>query len=619
MAGFTDWGAVENFQANTLAAKLKATLPTQWAPGIDALAARQSDPGALVWRRDALRLERLQEFAAEHGDAITWSMGYAAICERAQAIAEGLDSLMALWPEPLTEPERLAILRDACRRLDVDPPDADTDAGMLARGLDKYWWRKRLSTKVRRISELGAIKLGIVSRTAGGYCSDESVRRRQEQLARSEAMMKQALVRNEAGQVYALAELAKLTVSNPDIRRGELMTRIRGCEEYADAAGHVGQFLTLTAPSRFHRMKAPPPGTKLPAVKNKRYDGSTPRDAQLWLRKRFARARAAWAKAGIEVYGFRVAEPHHDSCPHWHALLWFADEAQARKAQEIIRATWLRVDKADAAKREPSERQGRHLLTLEPGARKNRVKAIWLEAGGAAGYIAKYVAKNVGGSYTVNHLDGHHDGSPQQEMFDVATGDVPGYVRVNAWAADWGIRQFQAIGQPSVVAWREMRRVTKDQVEQARIEGDGIAWQLYGAVHKSGTVSADWRRYMELMGGPCRKRGQWAAKVAHRETEEPNRYGETVTKRVAVGLELQSGRWLISRRMAWKHVAEPSPAPDSRASMARPWTRFNNCSARLTGALRRALVGRGRHEIEDWTTPEAVAYHQAMTQREAWQ
>lgn len=639
---FQDWGLVERWQANTLDATLKATLPKQWAEGVTEL--RRSPQDTPVWMRNSAWLERLLEFKEKHGDALQWGMSDTEICERAQTVAEGIERLMDIWHEPatpaepvplsverkktltdeehltlladlrhapLTEAEQVALVRASCKLLDVDPPDADTPKGVIGKGKDAAFWRKRLRQKVARIEELGSIKLGVVNHHKGGYCSNTAVERRQQQLERAAAMMENTLVRNEAGQVYRLGELAKLGVSDRDVRRGELMVRIRGCEEYADAAGHVGLFFTQTLPSRFHSMLAPPKGTRLPSRKNPKYDGSSPREGQAWLCKRWADARTALDKAGIRFYGFRVAEPHHDGCPHWHSLFWFQSEDEAREAAEIIKQHWLKPEEWEFP--EVTSRKARSKLkTREPGARKNRVNVKWLKAGGAAAYIAKYVAKNVGGSYQINHLDGQADGHAQGQLFDVDAGDVPGYVRVDAWASTWGIRQFQPIGQPSVVAWREMRRVTHDQVEQARIEGDTIAWRIYGAVHKVGNIKADWRRFMELMGGPCRKRGEWAMSVAHRKTDTTNRYGETVEKKVAVGLELKSGRWLISRRQTWNRVADGRQEPGARAAKAAPWTCFNNCRARLTGELRRTFLGRGDHEKEDWCTPDVVAHFRAM-------
>ena len=574
--------------------RLKKSVPAQWARGVEALA--QHAPGVPYWMRGGDWRARLEAFRSAHGQALAWYMGDAEICDRARAIADSVGDLLALWPEPLSEAQRLDAVLSICDVIGVDAPAAITAAGAVNRGLCHVWWRRVLRKKVARLVEHGAIKLGLVNRTVGGYASNDAVQRRTAQLARNEAMLEKTLVRNEAGQVYTLGDLAKLGVSNRDVRRGELMTRIRGCEEFADEAGHVGLFLTLTCPSKFHAMTAPRGGGR--AAKNPKYQGASPREAQQWLCAVWARARADLARQGLAMYGFRVAEPHHDGCPHWHALLWFADIEACTRASETVRRHWLKEDGE------------------EPGAKKNRVNLKRMNKGGAAGYVAKYVAKNIGGTGAADglqHLDG--TGGEQADAFAVDAGAVQGYQRVDAWAATWGIRQFQPLGQPPVTVWRELRRVTFDQAEQARINGDVYAWRAWGAAHRDGDEMACWRRYMHAMGGVCKKRGEWSMCAAKRVTEQVTQYGEAVGKKTVVGVELKSGRWLVSRRMAWARVAVEgvegggAQAPEVRASMARPWTGFNNCTARLTGGLRRAFLGRGRHEASDWNgSEEKISY-----------
>nr|WP_312378932.1 replication endonuclease [Delftia acidovorans] len=217
-----------------------------------------------------------------------------------------------------------------------------------------------------------------------------------------------------------LAEL-----SAPEFQRlpALLETHIRGTEEYADARNHVGLFLTLTVPSRFHTETLGSGGRPRP---NPRYDGvSTPRDAQLWLRNRWQRVRSQLDRDGVLMYGIRVAEPHRDATPHWHALVWAEHEGAAQRIEQVIRDKWL-ADDGD-----------------ESGAAKNRINVKRMTTGGAAGYVAKYIAKSVGHTALADHL-----AVAQGQLRDVEQGDMSGHRRVDAWAACWGIRQFQAVGMP---------------------------------------------------------------------------------------------------------------------------------------------------------------------------
>ena len=586
------------YRAKRLEYELIKCLPKQWVTGIKAMRPAKSHHPAIgsFYPRhvSGAWLEKLQAFADLHGDAYRWNMSDDDICIKAKELAAYVADFVTMWTEPLTESQRLDAVIMVCRSVGVPEPVSITVAGAIERGLSDVWWRRCLRKKIARVVEHGAIKLGVVTRSSGGYASNDAVQRRQAQIKRNALMLEKSLMRNEAGQVYSLASLAKVGTSNPAVRGGELMTRIRGCEEYADANGHVGTFWALTTPSRFHAVIVGGKTSKAGARPNPKYDGvSTPRDAQMWLRTQWARARSELAREGIEVYGFRVAEPHHDGTPHWHAMLWFKNELAMNQGMAVIGSWWMRDG-------------GR-----EPGAHEHRVNVKRIEAGGAAGYMAKYVAKNIGHYDVGDHLD-------TLDGLDAAVwaGDVQGWQRVDAWAATWGIRQFQALGQPSVSVWREMRRVTKDQIDDAwQMGGDSLPSKIWHAVHKHspdyvGTrggvvlaadavvrkgMQADWARFMVHMGGVCLRRAAYALQPAKRVNDVVNVYGETIVQKKIVGLVMASGQWLISRRQTWARVVDvPVSAPAESAALAAPWSGFNNCTARLSGRLRAALLGLDR-------------------------
>jgi hypothetical protein len=581
---------------------LEKALPPQWLQPLRALGlGRLAQGDQPEWAACFDALVAIDAFGARHGRAAEWNLDDQEIRRLALRLADEAGELDAsAQAQEMDLAGRIDLVRLVLRMLGMQEPAPLVGEPAIRRAQDPAWWRRLLRRHVTRTVEAGAIKLGIVNRRAGGYASHATVHRRTAQLERNAQALQRSLYKNEAGQVFTLAELAALSPANPVVRGGELMTRIRGAQEYADARNHVGLFLTLTAPSRFHAVTLGSGGRPRP---NPRYDGdSTPRDAQLWLRKAWQRTRAQLAREGLAIYGIRVAEPHHDATPHWHALVWTEHEAAAQRLETVIRTRWLAED-GD-----------------EPGAARNRVHVKRMTGGGAAGYVAKYIAKSVGHAALADHLD-----VVQGRLWEVEQDGMPGHRRVDAWAACWGIRQFQAIGMPSVCVWRELRRVSKDQIDDARLDGDRSTWKAWGACHRQGPdIQADWRRYMEAMGGHCLGRDRWHLRLARRPVPAGavNQYGEAIAagQGRVVGLQTRSGRWLVSRRIAWRRVVRPTETFDpgrctdadggralalgaDRAPLARPWTGFNNCTARLTGHTLRALFGRGRHEARDWSSP----------------
>lgn len=595
---------IKSLDASNLTAEQYMAQPPEWAQAWDLLQA-------------------IADYEDRFGLASLWNLEDYEICRMAKKLAAEADELDALAQgQGCTLAERVDSIRLLVRCVGIAEDKPIVGLPAILRAQDPAWWRRRLRVHVARVVEAGAVGMGQVHRGTGGYVSRDGLQRRQAQLRRNAETLHRTLYRNEAGQVWALDELAALGTANPAVRGGELMTRIRGAEEYADARAHVGLFLTMTLPSRFHPVKL---GNGGRPVANKKYSGATPRDGQLWLRAMWQKARAKLQRLGVRVYGLRVAEPHHDATPHWHALLWCENEADAQALEAVIRHYWLSDDGE------------------ERGAQENRINVKRMTKGGAAGYVAKYIAKSVGHIALAEHQDvvnGQQLALDFQTSWDAKDVKEPagqGHMSVDAWAATWGIRQFQTIGMPSVTVWRELRRVTPDQLELFSQEGDRAAVRAFHACHRRGEIRADWRLFMEAMGGHALPRKCWHLRTAHR-TPEPgtvNKYGEEVKVGRVVGLQAQRGRmrghWLVSRRIAWapvigesQHAAQVGNEGDAagqaqgdgtataREALPRAWTGFNNCTARLTGELSRAIFGRGDHEKEDWCTPEVVAQFRAM-------
>lgn len=470
----------------------------------------------------------------------------------------------------------------------IKPPSEKVkDAPAVARMTCPIWWRRALRIAQARQLELGAITLGYVHKRAEIYASDATVARRAEQRRRNAAMMAETTAQNlDTGDEYTLAQLAALSVSNPAIRRGELMTRINGFESVAKGLGHIAEFVTLTCPSRFHRMRKTASGF---IEGNPKHDGSSPREAQQYLGKVWARIRAKLARMGLKVYGFRIAEPHHDACPHWHLILFM--QKQIRDGVRTLprfRAVFRRYAlQADGE---------------ESGAKKYRVKfeSIDWSRGTAAGYVLKYISKNIDGNgYAVQ---GDLEGD-KAAIFPAS--------RVEAWASTWGIRQFQQIGGAPVGVWRELRRMAETEGAPEVIESA-----------RSAADVGNWARYTELMGGPLVARAALPLRAAYRPegwridpasgevlTDKTTAYGEPSPGAVCGVRYWETVEWmhgivpmretvervLTSRRYQWEIKRAPVSvtvrvAPlglgfgGGEASATR--TRVNNCTRPILAATK---------------------------------
>jgi hypothetical protein len=432
-------------------------------------------------------------------------------------------------------------------------------AGIVARLRDVDFWRRKLTRRQDRMQEHFAIQLGEVRRGRGLYVSHPTFDRIQARtLASINAMAAMEAVNEETGETVDMLQVLRGSVANPEVRRVELMVRMRGFENAATQAGHVGMFYTLTCPSKFHRFSG--------QDANPNYAGYSPREAQNYLTALWARIRSKFKRDGLTAYGFRVAEPHHDGCPHWHMLL-FVQPAKHEAVTAIIR---------DYALLEDGD---------EPGAAEYRFKAKVIDAsqGSATGYIVKYVSKNINGYAVDEDFEGGVDAADSAQ-------------RVRAWASLWGIRQFQQIGGAPVGVWRELRRLREalpaGLLEEARLAADG----------------GDWEKYLELQGGVVASRADMPLRVytvgrVDTDTGEviSNRYGEIVGKVEGIAM-METDRlktrlhiWRIQPKAgqpakttpAWAEdvqtvegfdLMRPSPSSSSGVAPLTPWSTVNNCT-----------------------------------------
>lgn len=597
------------------------TFPTRWQGRL--LSAWAKDAGEQTGHPDAWITEQARQTAA-NARLLDVSQRLGAVrmpldatdtdvCAVADKQADRCGELAQVWHQP--EPLRAAMGR-LCQGFGLIPPgyrygkngglvllrDQEgnpkvTDSAAIRRMLDPLWWRRGLRKAHAKAVEGAAIGLGYVNRKRDIYISRESLRRREQQNARNAESLQNTIATNEHGQEYTLAELAATGPANKAIRRAELMTRIGGFERIALDIGHDGLFFTVTCPSRMHKFSTARKGGGV--FLNPSYDGTTPIEAQRYLAKVWARIRAALARRGISLYGFRIAEPNHDGTPHWH-LLVFHDPRNV----ETIRSVILK----QALKDSPDE----------PGAHTHRVdfKPIDRGIGSAAGYIAKYVAKNIDGYKLETDLIGG-----QQIVAD----GMDTARRVEAWAATWGIRQFQQVGGPPVGVWRELRRIEampEDAPDYMRAAHNAVNKVAVIEGRENATVA--WDHYVKAQGGVfCGRR--YRVRLSKVEREGQNRYGEPMPDAV-IGVEAESRelytpahmrhmggqavrvvQWVVqSKRYVWS-ISSRRKNERNGAAVA-PWTCVTNC----TGEDRKA------DEFDQIEAVQIAEQQAAAIDRAAW-
>ncbi|WP_337083725.1 replication endonuclease [Citrobacter freundii] len=407
------------------------------------------------------------------------------------------------------------------------------------------WWLNRLRRIHARWREHLMIAAGYVQKKSSPYssapCLTEWLAQKK---ANREYLKAMELEDQDTGERISLIDKVAGSVANPANRRRELMTRMRGFEELAKLEGLAGDFYTLTAPSRYHSMQHN-------GRRNNKYCGASPRETQQYLCKVWARTRAAWKRAGIRVFGFRVVEPHHDATPHWHLLL-FMHPCDIDQARDIFCYHARREDSAELKGSEAMNRARFHVEPIDPAK------------GSATGYIAKYISKNIDGFA----LDGEKDDETGEDLKEMSR-------RVSAWASRWAIRQFQQIGGAPVTVYRELRRlgnrelVLHPELETARQAAD----------------AGEWDNYVLAQGGPLVERDNLRIRLNYETTENGNAYGDDVQRITGIYCPITGNDSLIFTRTTQYKIVPKRQSADGVAvdvgfsgGIAAPRSSVNNCT-----------------------------------------
>jgi hypothetical protein len=478
----------------------------------------------------------------------------------------------------------------------------------ISKLISDEWWLGRL-VKIRKIMrEHLAIAMGQVSSKASPYASWDCIREHKEQQKQNWEFIKQSeLFDEETGETTDLAEMVLRSVSNPAIRRHELMVRCRGCEDIGNELGLQGLFLTLTTPSKYHNSYKK--GGFIP-----HWNGASPRDAQTYLNGVWQKIRAKLGRDGLRWFGVRVAEPHHDGTPHWHLLIWVKPEHK-EKVSKIFVDYAIEEDKHELFK------NGK--IDYSP---RCDVGEIDPELGTATGYIAKYISKNIDGYAMDDDVSDEAD-KPVKDMAK----------NVSAWKSRWNIRQFQFFGGAPVTTYRELRRFANQNkqafmkylfmqqrsdlltiysmlqrdlvgpIKPSRLinteELLNVIGNSYQARFTDGDASisdtlksadeGNWQGYIMGQGGPFVKRDDLLIVNSYEVLPFASPHGEDVRKIKGFTtpqqtIETRTKVWTIQKK-GTKHDQVEAGALALHGRAAAPWSSVNNCTPPDGGTVSKPL------------------------------
>jgi|GEM_PF-1514980 len=333
-------------------------------------------------------------------------------------------------PAPVAQAARLASVYIRENGLTAPRIEKGYEFSALLKAVCPDWWQRKGEIAVGQMREAWFIGFGEVSASKSPYVSKETLEWSINKTHEQKNWLSQFELVSDYGEIVDMQDMWAKSSSHPEKRRIELMVRLRGIENIAKEDDWLCDFITITAPSKYHPT-------------SKKYNGAIPKETQAYLCNQWAKIRSKLKRDGVPWYGVRVVEPHHDGCPHWH-LAVFTQKAHIGHVRNVVKHYALEHD-AD-----------------EKGAQKRRVtfERIDLEKGSAVGYLAKYISKNINAAHIGHEIDHELEAEGVNKSLDSSA------TAVLAWARRWRIKQFEFFGTSPVTIYRELRRF-KDQVPDA--------------------------------------------------------------------------------------------------------------------------------------------------------
>lgn len=142
---------------------------------------------------------------------------------------------------------------------------------------------------------------------------------------------------NSNGNLIPLKKIVFSAYHNPNRYYSEIQNRVNTLVSYAKEKNLKPLFMTLTLPSKYHRLKTIKSGA---FIDNPNYEGFTPTEAKKELTNMFAKLRQDRSLKELdkeERIFFRITEPHADGTPHSHILLFVPEDRVDRIVEAFNR------------------------------------------------------------------------------------------------------------------------------------------------------------------------------------------------------------------------------------------------------------------------------------------
>ena len=215
-----------------------------------------------------------------------------------------------------------------CQLPVLDIPSANVTIAQVNKLRCDVWWLANIKQTCYQQRELLRIALGKVHNRNQRYASNEAVQSYKHKADAEKKYLSNLFFKcKKTGGNICVADL------KPSDQRkfAEFYAVSKGIEKRAKSKGLMSSLLTLTLPAKYHAN--PKYGNSL------KWQGLTPQEGYKELSAISNRLNKVFHKAGFylknEFYSIKAFEPHTDSTPHLHILLFYRTEFKEKMKQAI--------------------------------------------------------------------------------------------------------------------------------------------------------------------------------------------------------------------------------------------------------------------------------------------